>query len=137
MWVSLVAQMVKNLPANAEDTGLIPWRKEWQPTVEFLSGESHGQKNLKGYSPWGPKRLNMTNTFTLIFLYHLALLQLNMRTAVHVVSRSRHLCEKYRRRDFLVVQGLRLCTPSSGSLGSIPGQETRSYVPQLRPSEAK
>ena len=129
--------MVKHLPANAGDSGSIPWRKEWQLTLEFLPGEFHGQKNLKGYRPWGPKQLDTTNTFTLIFLYHLALLQLNMRTAVHVISRSQHLCEKYRRRDFLVVQGLRLCTPRVGDLGSTPGQETRSYMPQLRPSEAK
>ena len=29
----------------------------------------------------------------------------------------------------LVVQGLRLCTPNTGGLGSIPGQGTRSYMP--------
>jgi len=23
----------------------IPWRKKWQPTPVFLSGESHGQRN--------------------------------------------------------------------------------------------
>ena len=32
----------------------------------------------------------------------------------------------------LVVQWLRLCTPNSGGLGSIPGQGTRSHMPQLR-----
>ena len=31
----------------------IPWRREWQPTLAFLPGESHGQRNLAGYSPWG------------------------------------------------------------------------------------
>ena len=31
--------------------GKIPWRKAWQPTPVFLSGESHGQRNLAGYSP--------------------------------------------------------------------------------------
>ena len=40
--------MVKNLPANAGDVGLIPgserspWRRAWQPTPVFLPGESHG-----------------------------------------------------------------------------------------------
>jgi len=29
----------------------IPWRKAWQPTPVFLLGESHGQRNLAGYSP--------------------------------------------------------------------------------------
>ena len=47
--------MVKNLPANAGDTGLIPrwgkipWRKKWQPTPVFLPGESPGQRSLKSY----------------------------------------------------------------------------------------
>ena len=31
--------------------GKIPWRR--QPTPVFLPGESHGQKNITGYSPWG------------------------------------------------------------------------------------
>ena len=26
---------------------------EWQPTPVLLPGESHGQRNLAGYSPWG------------------------------------------------------------------------------------
>ena len=37
--------------------GKIPWRREWQPTPVFLPGESHGQRNLVGYSPWGCKRV--------------------------------------------------------------------------------
>ena len=31
----------------------IPWRKEWLPFTVFLPGESHGQRNLVGYGPWG------------------------------------------------------------------------------------
>ena len=52
---SLVAQMVKNLPA-LQKTGLDPWvgkilwRKEWLPTPVFLPGEFHGQGSLVGYS---------------------------------------------------------------------------------------
>ena len=30
--------------------------KAWQPTPEFLPGESHGQRRPAGYSPWGHKR---------------------------------------------------------------------------------
>ena len=33
--------------------GKIPWRRTWQPTPGFLPGESHGQRSLVGYSPWG------------------------------------------------------------------------------------
>ena len=32
-----------------------PWRRSWQPTPVFLPGESHGQRSLAGYSPWGCK----------------------------------------------------------------------------------
>ena len=32
----------------------------------------------------------------------------------------------------LVVQWLRLCAPNAGGPGSIPGQGTRSHMPQLR-----
>ena len=27
----------------------IPWRRAWQSTLAFLSGESHGQRSLEGY----------------------------------------------------------------------------------------
>ena len=44
-------------------------------------------------------------------------------------------------RDFpgnpRVLQLLRLCVLKAGGPGSIPGQGTRSHVPQLRPSAAK
>ena len=33
----------------------ILWRRKWQPTPVFLPGESHGQRSLVGYSPWGRK----------------------------------------------------------------------------------
>ena len=33
--------------------GEIPLRRAWQPTPVFLPGESHGQRSLAGYSPWG------------------------------------------------------------------------------------
>jgi len=29
----------------------IPWRRTWQPTPGLLSGESHGQRSLVGFSP--------------------------------------------------------------------------------------
>ena len=54
--------MVKNLPASARDVKetqvpslgrKIPWIRKWQPSPVFLSGDSHGQRNLAGYSSWG------------------------------------------------------------------------------------
>ena len=38
----------------------ILWRRAWQPTPVFLPGESHGQRSLVGYSPWGHKESDMT-----------------------------------------------------------------------------
>ena len=60
--------MVKNLPANAGDTrcgfnpwvGKIPWRWKWQPTPVFLLGESHGQRSMVCYSPWGCRESDTT-----------------------------------------------------------------------------
>ena len=40
--------------------GKIPWRRAWQPTPVFLPRESHGQRNLENYSPWGHKESDMT-----------------------------------------------------------------------------
>ena len=58
---------------NAGDLGLIPgsgrspgegnrpfWRRKWQPMPVFLHEESHGQRNLVGYSPQGRKESDMT-----------------------------------------------------------------------------
>ena len=44
--------------------GKIPWRRTWQPTPVLLPGESHGQRSLAGYSPWGCKESDMTAPLT-------------------------------------------------------------------------
>ena len=61
-----MAQTVKILPTIQERprfnpwVGKISWRREWQPTPVFLPGESHGQRSLAGYSPWGHKESDTT-----------------------------------------------------------------------------
>ena len=40
--------------------GRFPWRRKWQPTPVFLPGESHAQRSLGGYSPWGHKESDTT-----------------------------------------------------------------------------
>jgi len=34
-----------------EKAGEGGWKRKWQSTPVFLSGESHGQRRLAGYSP--------------------------------------------------------------------------------------
>ena len=55
---SLVAQMVKSLPAVRETQVRAlgqedPLEKEMATHSVFLPGKSHGQRSLKGCSPWG------------------------------------------------------------------------------------
>ena len=65
---SQVALVAKNPLVNAgdvRDLGSIPGsgrssKRERQPNPVFLPGESHGQRSLAGYNPWGHKELDMT-----------------------------------------------------------------------------
>jgi len=57
--------MIKNLLVMQETLdGKISWRREWLPTPVFLPEESHGQRSLEGYSPWGHKESDMTEPIT-------------------------------------------------------------------------
>ena len=38
----------------------MPWRRKQQPTLVLLPGESHGQRSLASYSPWGCTESVMT-----------------------------------------------------------------------------
>ena len=62
---SLVAQMVKNLPAMQETwVPSLGWEdpleKEMATHSSVLAWEIPGQRNLVGYSPWGCKELDTT-----------------------------------------------------------------------------
>ena len=82
-WASLVAQLVKNPPAMQETwvqpwDGKIPWRREKLSIPVFWPGEFH-----ELYSPWGPKRSDMTERFSLHF------------TSVHITGKSiKHAMER-------------------------------------------
>ena len=54
--------------------GKIPWRRKRLPTLVFLSGKSHGQRSLMGYSPQGHKELDTTEH-------------------IHTRSKHTHTCE--------------------------------------------
>ena len=68
-----MAVVVKNLPANAGDIGdmsLIPGlgrspgEGNGNPLI-LLPGESHRQRRLVGYSPWGHKQLDRTKQLSI------------------------------------------------------------------------
>ena len=61
--------MVKNLPGMWETqvqlwVGNIPWRQKWQPARVFFPGEFQGQRSLMGYSLWGHKELDTTESLS-------------------------------------------------------------------------
>ena len=63
--VSLVAQLLKNLPAMQETlvqflVGKIPGRRDRLPTPVFWPREFHGQ-----HSPWGHKESDLTDFHSL------------------------------------------------------------------------
>ena len=62
----------------------LPWTREWQPTSVFLPGESPEQRSLAGYSPWGCKELDVTETteHAHIMIYNLSAL-LILCTQIH------------------------------------------------------
>ena len=58
-WIAQASLTVKNLPAMQERPGFdlcvgkTLWRREQLPTQVIWPGESHGQRSLGGYRPWG------------------------------------------------------------------------------------
>ena len=69
VWASLVAQMVKNLPAIQEtQVGSLDWEDPLEKGMathsSILAWKSHGQRRLAGYSPWGHKELDTTEQLT-------------------------------------------------------------------------
>ena len=65
---------MKNLPALQETWirslgGEDHLEKGMAPTPASLPGESHGQRRLEGYSPWGRKVSDTTERLTLSLLF--------------------------------------------------------------------
>ena len=64
---SLVAQLVKNLPAIQETSVQSLGQRdllEKENLPAFLPGKSHGQRSLAGYIPWGHKESDTTEHTT-------------------------------------------------------------------------
>ena len=80
LWPSLMAQMVKNLPAmqetqvwslGQEDSLEKEMTRKWQPTPIFLPREYHG---LLGYSPWSCKQSDTAEWLTLATILRIILI---------------------------------------------------------------
>ena len=74
VWASLMAQMIKNLPAMQETQVWFlgqedSWRREWLPTPLSLLGEFHEQRSLVGYSPLSYKESDIIEQLTLFFKF--------------------------------------------------------------------
>ena len=81
--------------------GKIPWRRAWQPTPVFLPGESHGQRSLARYGPWGCKELDTTEV-----TYHMCIINIYVY---------------YKHMDFPGGSAGKESACNAGNLGSIPG----------------
>ena len=67
----------------------IPWRREWQPMAVFLPWESHGQRSLVGYSPWGCKESDTHSDITYKYSYHVYYEPSTVKHTLHLLT---HLC---------------------------------------------
>ena len=76
-WASLVAQMVKNLPALWESwVQSLGWEDPLEGSMATHSSilcleNPHGQRSMAIYSPWGRKELDMTerlNTAHMLYI---------------------------------------------------------------------
>ena len=73
IWVSLVAQLVKNRPAMQETwVGKIPWRREWLPICSILAWriqwtEEPGRPQSMGSQRVGYDWATFTHSLTVIF----------------------------------------------------------------------
>ena len=64
----------KEFTCNAGDLGSIPGlgrslEEEMATLSSILAGESHGQRSLAGYRPWGHKESDMTEHSTGDFMF--------------------------------------------------------------------
>ena len=77
-----------------------PLEKGMATHCSILPGESHGQRSLVVYSPWGHKEADTTQRLT----------HTKVPLGYNLPDKERHY-----RGAFLVVQWLRLCASSAGA----------------------
>ena len=91
-----------------------PWRRKWQPTPVFITGKSHGQRSLAGYSPGGCKESDMTG-HTQTHLDRCYVCQLYVAIADHLKysSRSQKFTKTYQKSIDVLLRQLRVWSPVS------------------------
>ena len=82
----------------------IPWRRKGRPTPLFLPGESHGQRSLAGYGPWG-RRVRHDSALVqrehkLLFSLSVKKLKLNSSMKIYKTFRNSH-----KNKDALSITG--------------------------------
>ena len=103
--------------------GKISWRRAWKPIPVFLPGESHGQRSLEGYSPWGRKELDTTEATE-----HARLLCDSKEAKIELGR----MILKVKAGPSLVVRWLRLPLPLQGAQVRSLVRETRSHMLQWK-----
>ena len=69
--------------------GKITWRREWLPAPVIWPGESHGQRSLAGYCPWGHK--DMTEWLTTFTTWQAVVAEMGRRELIlNVFWRKNH-----------------------------------------------
>ena len=117
---SLVAQMVKNLPA-VQETQIWslgqedPLEKEIATNYSILAWKIQGQRRLVGYSPWGHNDLDTTEWLTLpyngktfVSAFNSHFTWLHEKNAWICINTSDFLCEKSKLQYLVVLESLEL-----------------------------
>ena len=70
------------------------WRRKWQPIPILLPGESHGERSLVGYSPWGRKESDTTKRLHFLFFHFQCdrRLYLSFAASSPLCCRKRQIC---------------------------------------------
>ena len=102
IWKGLQMSKLKLLNQQMQETwvGSLGWKESLKKRMaihsSILAGESHGQRSLVGYNPWGHKELDMTKQLTHI---HRNRFHCNSTWNKIVYSNTLPLCIKERIRS--------------------------------------
>ena len=100
-------------PGSIPGLGKIPWRRKGQPSPVFLTGKSHGQRSMVGYSLWLLQRAGhdwVTFTFFSSLLYQVSSVQafvLALSYSLHILYPDLHICSLMQITD--QISSLRKC----------------------------